>query len=550
MNGLEGSLSHLLGCADASCFQKEQMKTDGSPGNSEITSSTAQNSEAEQGKTFLSSAEKAAQLRKKLLESRKLIQKSDVDKNHTASISEEPEVSSAEKNSSEKHEETRSPGFFTKGSALDLEDLLAEGRAAAEAKAASRESSIVKNPLSGGRPFNDEHKLSSIGTPLASKEKADDQENIVKEQSKGSPSSASKKQESPEQGEILEDEGIEKKSKTEFGITPARNVNNVKKAETYVKAPFKENLNARVADTAYQNVRSRSPMSSRHKAYGTHRPMSPTGGNRELPKAVELTDFFSHYFDDVREWLELTGYHDQNYRKRAIQRYRALQVSEREVLKEQENGQHLMRTTTFSLPPPTYQSQSVAGVKRNLSPDRGRHSLSSAAKLPRTDYNRYHEFSTQHHASQRSSSVDASATPGNHDNASSSHQYRNRIRYFNREPSPLAQPPHHPDSHNIDNFETLDSRISARDQAAGRSYDFDRRHTDASIQFNRLDYGYSGPYHRGYEESDYSDHYDYHGRGRGRGRGRGYYNRGAYSDANGAGRGRGRGRGAPVSSEC
>ena len=515
-----------------------------------MTSSTAQNSDAEQGKGFTSSAEKAAQLRKKLLESRKLLQKPVMGRTIVASVSEEVETSTSGKVPSEKPQETEPLGVFAKGSALDLEDLLAEGRAAAEAEAASREGLTVTRPLNGEKPIDDENKTSIPAIPLASKEEVKVQEKKAIDVSKGLPSPLSKKQDSPEQGEILEDERKEKVKRSNVGMTPARNIASGRKAEPYTKAYSKEAISDKISDTPQQSIRSRSPISQRHKAPGAMRPISPTGGTCESPKAVELTDFFSHYFDDVREWLELTGYHDQNYRRRAIQRYRALQVSEREALKEQENGQHIMRTTTFALPPPTYQSQSVAGVKRTYSPDRGRQSLYSATKLPRTDYNRYHASNTEHYAGQRSSSVDAGATSGSYDHApSSTHQYRNRTCYFNKESSPLAQSSHYPDHQGAENFASLDSRISARDQATDHLYDFDRRHTDASIHFSRPDYGYPSSYHRDYDESDYSDHYGYQSRGRGRGRGRGYYGRGPYGDANGASRGRGRGRGGPVPGE-
>ena len=137
------------------------MKPDGSPGNSDVTSSTAKNSEAEPVKGSLFDAERAAHLRKILLESRKLGQKPDASRNLTKSASEEPEKkSSVEKISAERQEQSESPDAFAKGSALDLEGLLAEGRAAAEAKAALQEKPANNSPSDGVRSNNGGHELS------------------------------------------------------------------------------------------------------------------------------------------------------------------------------------------------------------------------------------------------------------------------------------------------------------------------------------------------------------------------------------------------------
>ena len=384
---------------------------------------------------------------------------------------------------------------------------------------------------------------------MSLKKKPDGHDKSSQENIRKSPLQTSTRQESPEQGEILEDDGINKKAKTESGIKPAQSGGHAKKPEPYNRPALKETMKPSVTGNTYQNPKSRSPLPApRQTPHSAFRPVSPIDEEQKSHKTVELTSFFSHYFDDVREWLELTGYHDQNYRKRALRRYRALQVSEQAALKEQEDETHIMRTTTFSLPQPTYNSQQTSGTKRAYSPDRGRQSTSLATKLPRIDQDRYRVSSTQQqYSNQRSSSVDGGPTSQNQDfsSSSTSHPYRNRTRYFNRDPSPsTAHPPQHSNFYSPDNFEALDSRISGRDQAADRSYDLDRRHTDASIQFSRPDYGYASSYSRDYDDSDHYDYYNYQGRGRGRGRGRGYYNRGTYTDGSSANRGRGRGRGA------
>lgn len=524
------------------------MKPDGSPGDSDKTSSTAKNSEASPAKDSLSNTERAVHLRKILLESRKLGAKSDTSKNLTKSASEEPERSSSEKVSAERQEQSESPDASAKGSTLDLEDLLAEGRAAAEAKAALQEKSIDKRPSNGLRPNDGGHGLPAVENFVLLKEKSDGNSKSIQENARKSPLQTSTKQDSPEQGEILEDEGINKSEKAESRIAQVQSGDSVRRSEPYNRPPLKDTIKQSLPNKALQNPKSRSPLPApRQTSHGVSRPISPIGEEQDSHDTVELTSFFSHYFDDVREWLELTGYHDQNYRKRALHRYRALQVSEQEALKSQENDTHIMRTTTFSLPQPTYNSQQMSGTKRAYSPDRGRQNTSSITKLPRIDQDRYRASSMQQQfSSQRSSSVDGGPTSRNQDFPSStSHQYRNRTRYFNRDPSPTPHPPQHSNLYGPDNFETLDSRISGRDQAADRSYDLDRRHTDASIQFSRPDYGYASSYSRDYEDSDHYDYYNYQGRGRGRGRGRGYYNRGTYGDGNGASRSRGRGRGAP-----
>ena len=530
-------------------LQKEQTKVDGSPGDSDRTSSTAKNSEVEPAKDSLSNTDRAAHLRKILLESRKLGPKAEASSNLMKSASEEPEKSSSEKVSAERQEQSESPGAFAKGSALDLEDLLAEGRAAAEAKAALQDKSVDKRSSNEFRPNAGGQELPRNGTPVLSKEKSDGNNKNIQENVKKWPLEALTKQDSPEQGEILEDEAIDKNRKIENRNIPVQSEGRVRKPESYNRPPLKDTRKPSLTDNTHQNPKSRSPLPApRHDFHGVSRPISPIGEEQDSHKTVELTSFFSHYFDDVREWLELTGYHDQNYRKRALHRYRVLQVSEKEALKGQEDETHIMRIITFSLPQPTYNSRQTSGTKRAYSPDRGRQSTSSIAKLPRIDQDRYRASNMQQQfSSQRSSSVDGGPTSRNQDHSSStSHQYRNRTRYFNRDLSPsTAHPPQHSNFYNSDVFEPLESRISGRDQASDRSYDLDRRHTDANIQFSRPDYGYASSYSRDYEDMDHHDYYNYQGRGRGRGRGRGYYNRGTYNDGSGASRGRGRGRGAP-----
>ncbi|KAF2104349.1 hypothetical protein NA57DRAFT_70559 [Rhizodiscina lignyota] len=68
----------------------------------------------------------------------------------------------------------------------------------------------------------------------------------------------------------------------------------------------------------------------------------------------------SHHFDDLDEWLEITGYHDRQYRERYIRRHRALaeleaRRAEIEAEFDAEGGPHATVHTlpaTISMPPP------------------------------------------------------------------------------------------------------------------------------------------------------------------------------------------------------
>ena len=66
---------------------------------------------------------------------------------------------------------------------------------------------------------------------------------------------------------------------------------------------------------------------------------------------------YSKYFEDLDEWLEITGYHDQQYRQNSLRRHRALaelelqrEKIEREAQMEQEDKVYLTRSQSFRTP--------------------------------------------------------------------------------------------------------------------------------------------------------------------------------------------------------
>ena len=66
---------------------------------------------------------------------------------------------------------------------------------------------------------------------------------------------------------------------------------------------------------------------------------------------------YSKYFEDLDEWLEITGYHDQQYRQNSLRRHRALaelelqrEKIERETQMEQEDKAYLTRSQSFRTP--------------------------------------------------------------------------------------------------------------------------------------------------------------------------------------------------------
>jgi hypothetical protein len=66
---------------------------------------------------------------------------------------------------------------------------------------------------------------------------------------------------------------------------------------------------------------------------------------------------YSKYFEDLDEWLEITGYHDQQYRQNSLRRHRALaelelqrEKIEREAQMEQEDKAYLTRSQSFRTP--------------------------------------------------------------------------------------------------------------------------------------------------------------------------------------------------------
>ncbi|OCL02729.1 hypothetical protein AOQ84DRAFT_170101 [Glonium stellatum] len=73
-----------------------------------------------------------------------------------------------------------------------------------------------------------------------------------------------------------------------------------------------------------------------------------------LPKNAAA---YSKYFEDLDEWLEVTGYHDRQYRQNSLRRYRALaelelqrDKIEREAQMEQEEKVYLIRSQSFRTP--------------------------------------------------------------------------------------------------------------------------------------------------------------------------------------------------------
>ncbi|OCK84959.1 YTH-domain-containing protein [Lepidopterella palustris CBS 459.81] len=97
---------------------------------------------------------------------------------------------------------------------------------------------------------------------------------------------------------------------------------------------------------------------------------------------------YSHYFDDLDEWLEITGYHDQQYRKNQLRRQRALaelelqrEQIEREALLEHEDKAYLTRPQSFrstsARPNSLVRASSVAAMPPPPLP-----ALTSASKTP------------------------------------------------------------------------------------------------------------------------------------------------------------------------
>ena len=108
---------------------------------------------------------------------------------------------------------------------------------------------------------------------------------------------------------------------------------------------------------------------------------------------------YSHYFDDLDEWLELTGYHNREYREKVLlreERRRQLQA-ELDTL-DQDEEQNDRRLPSVRMPPPpvpamtigsrasniarsrTVSASAATGAKRNLSVDEER-----PAKQPRVE---------------------------------------------------------------------------------------------------------------------------------------------------------------------
>ena len=533
----------------------------------------------------MSSSEKAAYLRNKLLESRRLSSKPSTPKAVSNEAHERAETPSMVSLTGDVPDKDRPVDPEANTSALDIDGLLAEGRAAAEASVALKGN---VNGMTSGDTFTKRSNPRSINeSRLSQKKEWSNIEQKLEEKHLKSPLHQSTQAYSPEQGEIMEEE--EDMSNNNLSVQKPHANQRISagkmKAETYMKpdpaldGPKPPELSNK------ENKDSSDYPPSPQISHENSRPVSPRPTVQSEHKPAALLGFFAHYFDDVADWLEVTGYHDQSYRRRVLQRYKAFRASEEDALRTNESDHHLLRTTTFAMPRPQIRDQpAMGGTKRAYSPDsRGIYDgVPSKSKHLKVEQSGRSGLSLADRISdQRSSSADAARA--HEPPPQSASYYPNNTRYFTHDPSPHRQQysPRRTSFYSVDNREQryVDSRNSPRYDYGGVGGDramqepYDRRHTDADIKFNKPNYGggssyYPAPYPRDYYQDDHdaehSDYghanswgYQYHGNGQGRGKGKGKgHNQhstrgganggggGSGSNTAGGGRGRGRGKGA------
>ena len=424
-----------------------------------------------------SAAEKAAELRAKLIAMRPtsgtpVREKSETAK-PTTSAMKEPALTAAAPTTLERRD-----------SITDVDGLLAEGRAAAEAKAKLQNGdrgSHNDKPGQAAKLSNNRQEHTTTATAPTNKQAktAQDGKKQEDETAKNKMQRARSLMDSPELGEIREESDVEsvlplsrnsneksepkldKKTNgpTSAAISMAPNEPRPKPVEAASRnarqprprtppnagkepervtslrhdkpkqanksvAPVeerREDLSKRSRDrTTYETInttenRVSRPRQSAESNLPAHDRVVDSQSTRETTqqryntneKAGSAAAAYSNYFDDLDEWLEITGYHNRSYRQSALKRHRALRDLEiqrarieQEAEVELQNASYLLPTqpvktlenmrssSVLAMPPPPLPLSSAPKLTTDTTPgdqnsgDSSRYKNASSTKRP------------------------------------------------------------------------------------------------------------------------------------------------------------------------
>ncbi len=156
------------------------------------------------------------------------------------------------------------------------------------------------------------------------------------------------------------------------------------KSPTKTQAPVQAPSQSQLQTQSTPKINSSSPQAER----GTIQRPKPDAPDRVQPeseKRVGVAAAHSNYFDDLDEWLEITGYHDRVYRKSALKRHRALtelEIQRAQIEKEAEMelqsntylpaqsvrpADYLRSSSVLAMPPPRIPPPSAARASIDMS---------------------------------------------------------------------------------------------------------------------------------------------------------------------------------------